>query len=86
MSPKTATHAFDALVEEITERVLLQLAITGVATPRLLDVKQAAVYLGRSENSVRALRQAGTLRATKIDNAVRFDVRELDALIEASKQ
>jgi excisionase family DNA binding protein len=80
-----AANIIDALVDAITEQVMAKLAKTGVAMPRLLNVAQASVYLGRSEDAIRRLQSSGTLRATKLDGRVQFDLVDLDAFIEASK-
>jgi len=69
--------------------------VTGVApiTPRLLDVAGTAAYLGGiAEDSVRDLDARGVLRRVRLPGAgdrdmrrCLYDVRDLDALIEAWK-
>ncbi len=78
-------HLIDSLVEMVAARVTENITKTGVAVPRLLSVPQAAIYLGRTEDAVRRLQVAGTLRAVKLDGRVQFDRSDLDQLIENSK-
>jgi excisionase family DNA binding protein len=54
---------------------------------RLLPVQVAATYLGVSSRSVWRLVDAGHLHPVRLPGVrrVAFDVRELDALIEASR-
>jgi hypothetical protein len=84
-NPMTTNQAMDALVEAVAAEVTAKLVKTGVALPRLLDVRQAAVYLGRTDNAVRALQVSGRLRAVKLDGRVQFDRADLDMLIQNSK-
>ena len=61
-------------------------------TPRLLDVRGAAAYLGVSTWTIRDLDAAGRLPRVRLTLAGRecrrllFDVRDLDRLIEVSKE
>lgn len=50
-------------------------------TPRLLTVKQAAVYLGRSQNAVYKLIYSKILPTVNIGGRRQLDVRRLDKLI-----
>ncbi len=52
---------------------------------RLLTVKQAAQYLGRSEASVQHLIAKGTLRTFRADRRVQLDVQDLDRWIADHK-
>ena len=52
---------------------------------RLLSVRDAAEYLGRTEWAMRDLVWRGRIPAVKIDRRVMIDLRDLDALIESSK-
>jgi excisionase family DNA binding protein len=84
---------FDAFIEVVAERVQERVGIAeirklkppGLTVSRLLTVKQAAVYLGRTESAVRALRASGRVRAVKLDGRVQFDRAELDVFVENSK-
>lgn len=62
-----------------------------VVAPRLLDVKDAAAYLGVSPWTIRDLDAAGTLKRVRIAGRqsdlrkLLFDRADLDRLIEVSK-
>ncbi len=53
--------------------------------PVLLTVKQAAVYLGRSEQSVQHLIFQKDLPVVRMGRRVHLDRRDLDAWIEKNK-
>ncbi len=53
---------------------------------RLYNLEDAAVYLGRTEAAVRELQYRGRLPVVKIDRRVQYDVKDLDKLIEKSKE
>jgi excisionase family DNA binding protein len=53
------------------------------AGPRLLRIKQAAEYLGRTESGIRQLIAKKILPVVRFDRAIRIDVRDLDKLIDA---
>ena len=52
---------------------------------RLYDVKEAATYLGRTEDATRELQWAGKLPCVRLDRRVFFDVFDLDRIIEEHK-
>lgn len=52
---------------------------------RLLNIEEAAEYLGRTPPAVRELQYRGRLPVVKIDKRVQFDLRDLDKLIERNK-
>ena len=52
---------------------------------RLLNLRDAAVYLGRTEWAVRELIWKGRIPVVRIDRRIQLDVRDLDALIESAK-
>ena len=52
---------------------------------RLFDIDAAAAYLGRTPSAIRHLVNQGRLRRVGIDGRVQFDVKDLDRLIEESK-
>jgi excisionase family DNA binding protein len=52
------------------------------AARRLLTVKQAAEYLGRTEAAVRQLIHKRIIPVVRFDRAIRIDVRDLDRLIQ----
>lgn len=68
-------------------------AAVPVVCPRLLDVRAAAAYLGVSTWTIRDLDAGGRLPRVRLplagDRELRrllFDVRDLDALVEAAKE
>ena len=52
---------------------------------RLLNVNQAAQYLGRTPKSIRHLVQRRKLRCIRADGRVMFDVSDLDAWIDMNR-
>ena len=52
---------------------------------RLLNIKDAAEYLARSEWAVRELIWKGRLPAVRIDRRIQLDLPDLDALIDSNK-
>ena len=53
---------------------------------RLYAIPEAAIYLGRSPWAVRHLIWAGVLPEVRVGRRVHLDIRDMDALIEQSKQ
>ncbi len=59
---------------------------TQAITPRLLNIKQVAVYLGTTIWRVRTLEWAGELPAVRnLGRRLLFDIRDLDNLLAAHK-
>ncbi len=72
----------------------MKVAVQFVMTPRLLDIKDAATYLGVSEWTVRAWIADGlikpidlpTVRKTREKNRrLLFDTKSLDAFVDARR-
>jgi hypothetical protein len=61
-------------------------AENGKIAPRLLSVDQGSEYLSRSAHATRHLIKAGKLHVVKIDGRIFLDIRNLDRIIEKSKQ
>jgi excisionase family DNA binding protein len=55
------------------------------ARRRLLDIERTAEYLGMSEDSVYRLVSERKLKPVRFDRRPRFDIRDLDKLIEEAK-
>ena len=53
--------------------------------PRLLTVKEAATYLGRSIPSIRELVWAGSLPIVRVGRRIHFDIFDLEKWIEQHK-
>jgi excisionase family DNA binding protein len=71
---EVASKVLSMLKEEISQLRQVQ--------PTLFTVKQAAVYLGRSESSIEQLIFKKTLPVVRLGGRVHLDRRQLDKLIE----
>ena len=90
MNNGTLETLLDGFADLLAAKVLARLSSEpgpgkGTLRPRLLDVEQAAVYLGRTKVSVQHLISAGRLPVVRVDRRVFIDVRDLDTLIENCK-
>jgi excisionase family DNA binding protein len=73
----------DAFIEAIATEVALRLESMGLASQqRLMDVHDAARYLGMTANAIREKAAVGQLPCVRIDGKLRFDRRELDRWID----
>jgi hypothetical protein len=89
-STGTPVFDFEALLDALAERVSAKLAGRLAAggphtAPRLLNVEQAAAYMGCSPHSIRHQITAGKLPAVRRDRRVFLDVKDLDRVIEQCK-
>lgn len=75
----------DQLIDAIAGRVTATLA-TKQPEKRLLDRRGAAHYMSTSPDTIDRMRSEGVLRAVEIRGCIRFDVLDLDRLIEMSKE
>jgi hypothetical protein len=85
MSDVTRENILDALAERVADKLRHATKELEIK-PRLLSVAQAALYLNRSENSVRHLISIGALPEVRLDGRVFLDVHDLDRAIEHAKQ
>jgi excisionase family DNA binding protein len=82
----------DGLVEtiaaEIAAKVEAKLRLDGWngVKPRLLTVKDAAIYMRRSPSGLRRLIHAGKIPMVRLDERTFIDIRDLDRVIEESKE
>lgn len=53
---------------------------------RLLTIREAAEFLGRTEEAVRTMCEKGKLPVVRIDRRIQLDVRDLEKVIEQYKQ
>jgi len=53
---------------------------------RLLGLKEAAIVLGTSPATIRRLIRSGTLSAVRLSRRIQVDTRDLDRLIEQTKE
>jgi Helix-turn-helix domain len=74
-----------ALVARIVTDVCTRLTVAQGVRPRLMTVKQAALYIGRTEKSVYMLRANQAFPCVEADGRVMFDVQDLDRWIEQNK-
>jgi len=79
-----------AIAEEVAVKVKSEIAshvqhLAVRVQPTLLNVKEAAVYLGRSEQSVQHLIFEKELPVVRVGRRVHLDRRDLDAWIEKNK-
>lgn len=73
----------DAFVEAIAEAVALKLEKMAGCAQRLMDVEQAAQYLGMTPAALRHKNACGEgPTAVKIDSKLRYDRRDLDRYID----
>jgi excisionase family DNA binding protein len=79
-----------AIAEEVAAKVKSEIAahvqhLTVRVQPALLNVKEAAIYLGRSEQSVQHLIFEKELPVVRVGRRVHLDRRDLDTWIEKNK-
>lgn len=79
-----------AIAEEVAAKVKSEIAshvehLVGRVQPALLNVKEAAVYLGRSEQAVQHLIFEKELPVVRVGRRVHLDRRDLDSWIEKNK-
>ena len=83
---KRLTFDFEALVDALADRVAERIREQPLTSQqRLLTVRQAAEYIGRTEPAVRHLIAQSKIRAHKADRRISIDVRELDRWVEDNK-
>lgn len=73
--------AGDAMIEAIAEAVARKLERMNGWSQRLMEIDDAAKYLGMTDHALR--HKAGVeIPCVKIDNKLRFDKRDLDRYID----
>jgi excisionase family DNA binding protein len=77
--------ATDPLVRAIVEGVLAGMPEPGAVRPRLLNVTDAARYLGRTGATLRQLIRKGKLPTVSLDGRVFLDIQDLDRAIDEAK-
>ena len=73
------------VAERVQEQVAERIAHATPVQPVLLSVKDAAVYLGRSEQSIQHLIFSRELPVVRVGRRVHLDRRDLDLWIEKNK-
>jgi excisionase family DNA binding protein len=77
-----------AIAEQVIAKIRAELSGSGLSTriqPALFTVKEAAVYLGRSEQAVQHLIFQKELPVVRVGRRVHLDRRDLEAWIEKNK-
>ena len=84
---------FDAVLEALADKLAWKMRAGRAeesgsvpVKPRLLNVDQAAVYLGRSKEAIQHLITSGKIPTVRTDRRVFIDVLDLDRLIEENKR
>lgn len=85
MHPDPMAPLVDAIAARVAALLAPQLQNNQGVRPRLLTAQQAAVYLGRTEKAVYALKSRGALPVVQADGRVMFDVQDLDAWVIQNK-
>jgi hypothetical protein len=73
------------MIEAIAEAVAVKLERMAVTSQRLLDVEEAAKYLGMTPHALRH-KAAADIPCVRIDTKLRFDRRDLDRYIDHAKR
>lgn len=75
--------SIEALADAITQKML---ANGNIERPRLLNLEQAAAYLGMTADAIKNKALLGQVPAVKVDKKWRFDRVDLDRWIEDHKR
>jgi hypothetical protein len=75
----------DAMIEAIAEAVAVKLSRISSISQRLMDVEEAAKYLGMTPHALRH-KAALDIPCVRIDTKLRFDRRDLDRYIDRAKR
>ena len=85
MTPDPLSPLVDAIAARLAAILAPQLNQNEQVRPRLLTVEQAAVYLGRTERAIYALKSRGAFPSVQADGRIQFDVQDLDTWITQNK-
>lgn len=77
--------SLDSILDALADRLARKVSTSHVSTRRLVDVRGAAEYLGCSPAAIRQKVARGELPTVRLDGKNRFDLRDLDMLIEQAK-
>ena len=72
--------------DTIAEAVVLRLRDLAVLPPRLLNLAQAATYLGLTPDALKAKVHMGRVPTVDLDSKLRFDRLDLDRIIDQNKR
>ena len=82
---RSSTETVELFLAAMADAIADRLETRQDTRRRLLDVEQAAEYLSTSESGVYNLVSDGKLQAVRFDRRLRFDIRDLDKLIDDAK-
>jgi excisionase family DNA binding protein len=82
---KDIREIIDTVMAATTDTIVSRLEQHHGTGGRLLNVERTAEYLGISESQVYSLVAENKLKSVRLDRRHRFDIRDLDKLIETSK-
>jgi excisionase family DNA binding protein len=85
MTDQAMSVLVKAVAEEVVTKLRREISRFSAVQAALLDVKQAAIYLGRSEQSVQHLIFDKEIPVVRVGRRVHLDRRDLDAFIEKNK-
>lgn len=77
--------AGDVMIEAIADAVALKLQRMAGMSQRLMDIDEAAKYLGMTTHALRH-KAAIDIPCVRIDSKLRFDRRDLDRYIDQAKR
>jgi hypothetical protein len=81
-----AEQAQSELADLVAERVLTALRRQPIIQPRLLNVEDVAILIGRSQGAVRHLLENGQLKNASPDGRVQVDVKDIETWITNNKR
>jgi excisionase family DNA binding protein len=83
--PPDSRDTIELFLTAMAEAIVDRLEHRQEVRRRLLDMEQTCEHLSCSEDTVYRLVQEKRLTPVRIDRRMRFDIRELDKLIEEAK-
>ena len=84
MEDVSLNQLLDAIAAKVAEKLALPASAGGIRS-RLLNIKQGAEYLGRTEPAMRHMVQSGKVPCVRSDRRILLDVRDLDRWITTHK-
>jgi excisionase family DNA binding protein len=86
-APLTLDAVLDAIADRVAARLIDRVpSVQRSAGKRLLNVAEAAEYIGRSKSSVQHMITSGALPVVRSDRRVFLDRLDLDGWIDQNKQ
>ena len=85
VSVTPSSKGIELFLNAIADTIVDRLEHRQAARRRVLDMDQTVEYLGTSEDTIYRLVAEGKLTPVRFDRRTRFDVHDLDKLVEDSK-